>query len=107
MRRKLALRLFAVSAPLAVVAAAAVFLTERARIGDDVLSFTVTQAALFNAEHGRVLDQLQTVESAELDAALRDFANPVSVARGVMEKTPHVMLAGVGAEAFAREHGFV
>lgn len=40
-------------------------------------------------------------------AALRDFANPVSVARGVMEKTPHVMLAGVGAQAFAREHGFV
>jgi len=39
-------------------------------------------------------------------AALRDFANPVSVARGVMEKTPHVMLAGVGAQAFAREHGF-
>jgi len=39
-------------------------------------------------------------------AALRDFESPVSVARGVMEKTPHVMLAGVGAQAFAREHGF-
>ncbi len=39
-------------------------------------------------------------------AALRDFVSPVGVARGVMEKTPHVMLAGVGALAFAREHGF-
>ena len=39
-------------------------------------------------------------------AALRDFVSPVGVARGVMEKTPHVMLAGVGAQAFAREHGF-
>ena len=39
-------------------------------------------------------------------AALRDFESPVGIARGVMEKTPHVMLAGVGARAFAREHGF-
>ena len=39
-------------------------------------------------------------------AALRDFVSPVGVARGVMEKTPHVMLAGVGALAFARAHGF-
>ena len=39
-------------------------------------------------------------------AILRDFANPVRVARGVMEKTPHVMLAGDGAVAFARRHGF-
>jgi len=39
-------------------------------------------------------------------AALRDFVSPVGVARAVMEKTPHVMLAGVGAAAFAREQGF-
>ena len=39
-------------------------------------------------------------------AALRDFVSPVSVARAVMEKTPHVMLAGAGAGVFAREHGF-
>jgi L-asparaginase/beta-aspartyl-peptidase (threonine type) len=39
-------------------------------------------------------------------ANLRDFANPVRVARGVMEKTPHVMLAGDGAVEFARQHGF-
>ncbi len=39
-------------------------------------------------------------------AALRDFVNPVAVARGVMEKTPHVMLAGHGALEFARGHHF-
>lgn len=40
-------------------------------------------------------------------AALPNFESPISVARGVMEKTPHVMLAGVGAQAFARSHGFI
>ena len=39
-------------------------------------------------------------------AVLQDFANPVCVARGVMEQTPHVMLAGNGAVEFARKHGF-
>ena len=39
-------------------------------------------------------------------AAIRDIVSPISVARGVMEHTPHVMLAGVGALAFAREFDF-
>lgn len=39
-------------------------------------------------------------------AGLRDFVSPVSVARGVMERTPHVMLAGIGAGAFAAAEGF-
>lgn len=39
-------------------------------------------------------------------AALCDFVSPVQVARGVMEKTPHVMLAGSGALEFARANGF-
>lgn len=39
-------------------------------------------------------------------AAIVDVLNPVSVARGVMEKTPHVMLAAQGALNFARENGF-
>jgi beta-aspartyl-peptidase (threonine type) len=38
--------------------------------------------------------------------ALQGFANPVLVARAVMEKTPHVMLAGDGAALFANEQGF-
>ncbi len=39
-------------------------------------------------------------------AAIRDVVNPVRVARGVMESTVHIMLAGNGALAFARQHKF-
>lgn len=37
---------------------------------------------------------------------MQNIANPISVARKVMEDTPHVMLAGKGAEQFAYEKGF-
>lgn len=37
--------------------------------------------------------------------AVRDLAEPVRAARLVMERTPHVLLAGEGAAAFARAHG--
>ncbi len=39
-------------------------------------------------------------------AYLQHIENPISVARKVMEKTPHVMLAGDGALQFALENGF-
>jgi len=39
-------------------------------------------------------------------AYLKDIENPITVARLVMEKTPHVMLVGEGARQFAIEHGF-
>ncbi len=39
-------------------------------------------------------------------AALEAIKNPISVARLVMEKTPHVMLVGAGAQQFALEQGF-
>ncbi|MBK1440837.1 N(4)-(beta-N-acetylglucosaminyl)-L-asparaginase [Parapedobacter sp. ISTM3] len=39
-------------------------------------------------------------------AALENIAHPISVARMVMEKTPHVMLVGEGALQFAIENGF-
>ncbi|MFC3550828.1 N(4)-(beta-N-acetylglucosaminyl)-L-asparaginase [Lysobacter cavernae] len=39
-------------------------------------------------------------------AALEDIDHPVSVARAVMEKTPHVMLVGQGAQQFAVSQGF-
>lgn len=72
--------------------------------------------SLFNAGRGAVL----TSEGrAELDASvmvgedlragavagLRRVRNPIDLARRVMEKSPHVMLIGEGAEAFAREQG--
>ena len=37
---------------------------------------------------------------------MQNIAHPISVARKVMEDTPHVMLAGKGAEDFAYEKGF-
>ena len=59
--------------------------------------------------------------NAELDAAIMDgngphagavasvlhVKNPIELARLVMEKSPHVMLVGEGAEEFALEHGVV
>jgi N4-(beta-N-acetylglucosaminyl)-L-asparaginase len=39
-------------------------------------------------------------------AAMEHIAHPISVARLVMEKTPHVMLVGEGATQFAIEQGF-
>tara|TARA_Y100000385_G_scaffold283342_1_gene339310 strand:+ start:1280 stop:2245 length:966 start_codon:yes stop_codon:yes gene_type:complete len=37
---------------------------------------------------------------------LKDFVHPISVARKVMEETPHIMLVGDGAKKFALEQGF-
>ena len=39
-------------------------------------------------------------------AAIEDIAHPVSVARKVMEHTPHVLLVGEGAQQFALQQGF-
>ncbi|RRQ49435.1 glycosylasparaginase [Maribacter algicola] len=38
--------------------------------------------------------------------AIQNIANPISIARKVMEETPHVILVGKGAEKFAYEQGF-
>ncbi len=72
---------------------------------------------LFNAGTGSTLN---SEGDAEMDAAvmvgeqlrcggvaaIRRVRNPVLVARRVMEDTPHVLLAGPGATAFARRQGF-
>ncbi|HEX8471509.1 MAG TPA: isoaspartyl peptidase/L-asparaginase, partial [Brevundimonas sp.] len=39
-------------------------------------------------------------------AALEDIVHAVSVARAVLEKTPHTMLVGPGARQFAIDQGF-
>ncbi|MEM7784160.1 MAG: N(4)-(beta-N-acetylglucosaminyl)-L-asparaginase [Planctomycetota bacterium] len=39
-------------------------------------------------------------------AGIQDIAHPISVARKVMEQTPHVMLVGEGAKKFALSNGF-
>ncbi|MFD2965868.1 N(4)-(beta-N-acetylglucosaminyl)-L-asparaginase [Sphingobacterium bambusae] len=50
-----------------------------------------------------IMDELGNCGSV---AALEHIAHPISVARMVMEKTPHVMLVGEGALQFALENGF-
>ncbi|MBT8203838.1 MAG: N(4)-(beta-N-acetylglucosaminyl)-L-asparaginase [Eudoraea sp.] len=50
-----------------------------------------------------IMDQLGNCGSV---VYLQNIAHPVSVARKVMEETPHVMLAGKGAEKFAVDNGF-
>jgi len=70
----------------------------------------------FNAGRGSVLTAEGTVEmdasimdGARLDggavAAIRGVRHPVSVARRVLEDTPHVLLAGDGARRFAERAG--
>lgn len=77
---------------------------------------TMEDNPLFNAGKGAVF----TNEGKnELDAAIMDgktlaagsvasvtvIRNPISAARAVMEKSPHVMMVGKGAEKFAAEQG--
>lgn len=71
---------------------------------------------LFNAGYGSVFTHDQT---HELDACIMDgqtlaagsvcsvshIRNPVCAARAVMEKSPHVMMSGKGAELFAQKQG--
>jgi beta-aspartyl-peptidase (threonine type) len=74
---------------------------------------------LFNAGYGSTLNFDGAVEMdasvmtttssstrAGAVAAISRIKNPIRLARAVMEHTPHVMLAGTGAERFARDCGF-
>ncbi|MEC5344744.1 isoaspartyl peptidase/L-asparaginase [Brenneria populi] len=74
------------------------------------------ECPLFNAGRGSVFTHAET---HELDASIMDgrtleagavscvshIRNPVLAARAVLEKSPHVMFTGDGAEAFAQQHG--
>ena len=59
-------------------------------------------------------DGIVTLDSCIMDehancgavAGLERIKHPVSVARKVMEKTPHIILVGAGAQQFAVENGF-
>lgn len=71
---------------------------------------------LFNSGTGSVLNADGEVEldaslmngetlAAGAVAVVKTVKNPISLARLVMEKSPHVLLVGEGAEAFARAQG--
>jgi len=71
---------------------------------------------LFNAGKGAVFTNAET---NELDASIMDgetlnagasagtttVKNPINLARAIMDKSPHVMMAGIGAETYAKEQG--
>ena len=86
----------------------------------DVVEFAVAEmesSGMYVAGKGSAPN---TAGYVELDASIMDGAsreagavaaivgvvNPISVARGVLRATPHVMLAGRGARAFAELEGF-
>ena len=50
-----------------------------------------------------IMDEFSNIGSV---ACLQHIKHPISVARAVMEKTPHVMLVGEGALQFALSQGF-
>ena len=50
-----------------------------------------------------IMDEFSNIGSV---ACLENIKHPISVARAVMEKTPHVMLVGDGALQFALSQGF-
>jgi beta-aspartyl-peptidase (threonine type) len=71
---------------------------------------------LFNAGKGAVFTSEGTIEldasimdgrtlKAGAVAAVKHLKNPISVARLVMEQSPHVLMVGDGAEAFAKGKG--
>lgn len=104
-------------------------LEEAIRVGYDILknggtSLDAVQktinimedSPLFNAGKGAVFTNAET---NELDASIMDgktlnagasagtttVRNPINLARVIMDKSPHVMMAGVGAETYAEEQG--
>jgi L-asparaginase / beta-aspartyl-peptidase len=82
--------------------------TAAVEILEDSPHFNAGRGAVFNADGEHELDASimnGATRAAGAVAGVRRIRNPVLAARAVMERSPHVMLAGDGAERFAAEAG--
>ncbi|XP_007902385.1 isoaspartyl peptidase/L-asparaginase isoform X1 [Callorhinchus milii] len=82
----------------------------------EVATVALEDNPLFNAGHGAVLNERGEIEfdaiimdgkslNAGAVSAVKNIANPIKLARLVMEKTKHVMLTDQGASQFAKAMG--
>lgn len=78
------------------------------RVMEDNPLFNAGKGAVFTNEGKNELDAAimngKTLEAGSV-AGVTTIKNPVSAARAVMEKSPHVMMTGKGAEQFAKQQG--
>jgi L-asparaginase / beta-aspartyl-peptidase len=76
------------------------------RLLEDSPLFNAGKGAVFSSDGANELDASimdgQTLKAGAV-AAVKHIKNPVTLARLVMDKSPHVLLAGEGAEKFALE----
>ncbi len=76
------------------------------RIMEDSPLFNAGKGAVFTSDGKNELDASimdgKTLAAGAV-AGLRHVKNPITLARAVMEKSPHVMMIGEGAEKFAKE----
>ncbi len=76
------------------------------RMLEDSPLFNAGKGAVFTADGKNELDASimngKTLAAGAV-AGLRHVKNPITLARAVMEKSPHVMMIGEGAEKFAKE----
>ena len=78
------------------------------RMMEDCPLFNAGKGAVFNAEGKNEMDAAIMDGKSGLAgsvAGVTTIRNPISAARAVMEKSPHVMLTGKGAELFAASQG--
>ena len=81
--------------------------TAAVRVLEESPWFNAGKGAVFNAEGGHELDAAIMeghTRRAGSVAGVSTVRSPLLLARAVMERSPHVMLAGAGAEKFADEH---